>query len=304
MTTFLMSLDGSAGVITALADALFDDMRLGVDAAGAFDLGGGVWRLEAYLAARPEADVIAAALADALAAAGFDDDAAALAARVGIRPLEAADYAAAGIDGLAPIVAGRFRIFGEHNRPETLRRHDLLIAASTAFGSGDHASTFLSLTLLDGVVARRRPRAVLDVGTGTGILGLALLKAVPDATVTASDIEADAVRAAAANGRDNGVGAGFRVLHRAGLTARDFALAAPYDLVLANILPGPLAALAPEIARLAAPGADLILAGLRSGEAARLLSVYATHGFRLKRRAAAKEWMALHLQKVAPRGEM
>lgn len=301
MTTFLMSLDGSAAVITALADALFEDQRLGVDAAGAFDIGAGTWRLEAYLAARPEADLIGVALADALAAADLDDDAAALAARVVVRPLEAADYAAAGIDGLAPIAAGRFRIFGEHNRPVDLRRQDLVIAASTAFGSGDHASTFLSLRLLDGVVARRRPRRVLDVGTGTGILGLALLKAVPDARVTASDIDAGAVRAAAANGHGNGIGDRFRVLHRAGLAARDFGAAGPYDLVLANILPGPLALLAPEIGRLAAPGADLILAGLRAGEAARLVSVYGAHGFRLTRRAAAKEWIALHLTKVGAR---
>jgi ribosomal protein L11 methyltransferase len=296
VTSFLMSLEGGAALITALADALYDDDRLGVDAAGAFDTGAGIWRLEAYLHERPADDLVAACFADALALSALDDDPAELAARVAIRPLAAADYAAAGIDGLDAIVAGRFRIFGEHNRPATTGRHDLVIAASTAFGSGDHASTFLSLTLLDAVLKRRRPRHVLDVGTGTGILGLALLKAVPDAQVTASDIDAGAVRAAAANGRGNGV-AGFRVLHRAGLSARDFALAAPYDLVLANILPGPLAALSGDIARLAAPGADLILAGLRVGEAARLVSVYGARGFRLRARAAAKEWMALHLRK-------
>lgn len=302
MTSYLMSLDGGAAVITALADALFDDERLGVDASGAFDTGAGVWRLEAYLSDRPSEALIAACLSAALELAGLaDEDGAALAARVQVRPLAAEDYREAGIDGLAPIVAGRFRVFGDHNRPATLGRRDLIIAASTAFGSGDHASTFLSLKLLDGIVARRRPRRVLDVGTGTGILGLALLKAVPDAFVLASDIEAAAVRSAAANGRENGVGGGaggaFHVLHRAGLTARDFALAAPYDLVLANILPGPLAGLSGDIGRLAAPGADLILAGLRLGEAARLVSVYATHGFRLVRRVSAKEWMALHLRR-------
>lgn len=302
MTSYLMSLDGGAAVITALADALFEDERLGVDASGAFDTGAGLWRLEAYLSARPDDALIATCLSAALELAGLDDeDGAALAALVTVRPLEAEDYRAAGIDGLAPIIAGRFRVFGEHNRPAALGRQDLMIAASTAFGSGDHASTFLSLRLLDGIVARRRPRRVLDVGTGTGILGIALLKAVPDAFVLASDIEAAAVRSAAANGRDNGVGGGaggaFHVLHRAGLTARDFALAAPYDLVLANILPGPLAGLAGDIGRLAAPGADLILAGLRLGEAARLISVYATHGFRLVRRVSAKEWMALHLRR-------
>jgi ribosomal protein L11 methyltransferase len=298
LTSYLMSLDGGAAVITALADALFEDERLGVDASGAFDTGAGLWRLEAYLSARPDDALIAICLSAALELAGLDDeDGAALAARVQVRPLEAEDYREAGIDGLAPIVAGRFRVFGEHNRPAALGRQDLMIAASTAFGSGDHASTFLSLRLLDGIVARRRPRRVLDVGTGTGILGLALLKAVPDAFVLASDIEAAAVRSAAANGRENGVGGAFHVLHRAGLTARDFALAAPYDLVLANILPGPLAGLAGDIGRLAAPGADLILAGLRLGEAARLISVYATHGFRLVRRVSAKEWMALHLRR-------
>jgi ribosomal protein L11 methyltransferase len=301
--SYLLSLDGGRAAMTALADALFDDPRLAVDAAGAFDAGAGLWRLEAYLSARPSMAVLAAALADALAAAGLDDETAALTPRLHLRPVVAADYAAAGIDGLAPIVAGRFRVFGEHNRPAEPRRRDLVITASTAFGSGDHASTQLSLLLLDAILKTRRPRRVLDVGTGTGILALATAREAPHTAIVASDIDADSVRVAAANRHGNGVGTSLRLLHRAGLTARDFATAAPFDLVLANILPGPLAALSGDIARLAAPGADLVLAGLRFGEAARLVSVYGQHGFRLRRRVATKEWAGLWLTRPAAAGE-
>jgi ribosomal protein L11 methyltransferase len=299
MATYVLTVDGSGPAMTALADALFDDVVLPVDAAGAFDLGNGTWRLEAYLHDRPEDDILQERLGDLLAETGVGEDEARQGlATVTLRPLDKGDWQETGLDQLPPIVADRFRIFGEHNCPAQLERNDALIEASTAFGTGDHASTYLSLMHLSAILKARRPVNVLDVGTGTGILGIALARAVPSARVLASDIDARSCEMAALNARQNGVAAQIRVLHRAGLDAVDFARAAPFDLVLANILPDPLTALAPRIAALTAPGGALVVAGLRIGQISRLVSAYGQRGFRLTATLTAKEWASLRFEKI------
>lgn len=301
MPTFLLTLDATAAVATALADALGDDVML-ADAAGAFDLGDGTWRLEAYCPERPDLDLFADAFAPMAAEAGglALDAARALLGRAAVRPLDADDWSSYGLDTLAALRAGRFRIWGEHNRPQeeaAFGRHDLVIEASTAFGTGDHASTLLSLAALDRVLKRRRPRNILDLGTGTGILGLAALKAVPDARVIASDIEPVAVRTAERNRRLNAVGARFTARLADGLADPVIRAAAPFDLVLANILPDPLCRLAGPLVPLMAPGAMLVVAGLRIGERSRLIAAYRARGLVPVASTAIKEWASLAFEK-------
>lgn len=299
MPTFVLTLDGPEALATALADALAEGEPIQADAAGAFALGDGRWRAEAYF---PFAVAVPALLADlpaTLKARGTATRAGDFAS-LAIRPLDGTDWSAMGLDGIPPIAAGRFRVFGEHNRPAAagFRRRDLVIEASTAFGTGDHASTYLALLALDRLMKRRpRPRRVLDVGTGTGILGLAVARAAPGARILASDIEPVAVRMAEANRRLNGVGPAFRTLLADGLDRARFHREGPYDLVLANILPDPLTRLAGRIVALMAPGGTLVLAGLRIGEAARLEAAYRAHGLGLRARLAAKEWAGLVLDK-------
>ena len=133
----------------------------------------------------------------------------------------------------------------------------------------------------------------LDLGTGTGILGLAVSRLHPDAKVLATDIAPHAVATARRNRRLNAVDANFRPLLADGLGDARIRAAAPFDLVLANILPDPLCHLAGPVVALMAPGAPLIVAGLRIGEMPRLIAAYGARGLRLVSRRTAKEWASL-----------
>ena len=297
MPAHVYRLTTTRSLATRIADALGDGeiVFAFADAAGAFDHGDGVWGVEAWFPEALDEAELAAALADILEADGIATREAAFAtlASATLKPLTAADWAETGVGDLPPIRAGRFRVFGEHNRPETLRREDVLIEASSAFGSGDHASTQLSLSGLDEILKRARPHHVLDLGTGTGILGLALARLVPDASVLATDIAPHAVATAERNRRLNGVDRRFRALVADGLADVRIAAAAPFDLVLANILPDPLCRMAGPLAPLIAPGGALVVAGLRVGEMARLVAAYRARGLRLLSRRSIKEWASL-----------
>lgn len=300
MPTHLLRLTTTRTLAVRIADALGDgEIPIEADASGAFDLGDGTWALEAYFPEAVDIAVLADHLADLLVAEDLAtaDAARALLARLAQRPLAADDWAEIGLDALPPIRAGRFRVFGEHNRPAGRGRADVEIEASTAFGSGDHASTQLSLAGLDAELKRRRPVNVLDLGTGTGILGLAVARLHPSARVLATDIAPHAVATARRNRRLNAVGDRFRALLADGLADVRIRAAAPFDLVLANILPDPLCRLAGPLVPLMAPGARLIVAGLRIGEQARLEHAYRSRGLRLVARRSIKEWASLTFAK-------
>lgn len=301
MPTHLWRLTTTRSLATRIADALGDGeiVFAFADAAGAFDHGDGSWGVEAYFPEALDPAELAAALADLLDAESIATRDAALAALAPatLRPLDADDWAEIGLDALPPIRAGRFRVFGEHNRPARLRREDVPIEASSAFGSGDHASTQLSLLGLDEILKHARPHNVLDLGTGTGILGLAFARLRPGVPVLATDIAPHAVATAERNRRLVGVVRSFRALLADGLGDVRIRRAAPFDLVLANILPDPLCRLAGPLVPLMAPGALLVVAGLRVGEQARLTSAYAARGLRLVSRRSIKEWASLTFQK-------
>lgn len=300
MPTRLYSLLAPRALATRIADALADgETVFDVDAAGAFDRGDGSWAVEAYFPDPVDEARLAATLADLLAEEGLATPATLgpLLAGATVRLLDGTDWAAIGLDELPPIRAGRFRVFGEHNRPAELARTDVLIEASSAFGSGDHASTQLSLAGLDEILKHTRPANVLDLGTGTGILGLAFARLAPTTPVTATDIAPHAVATAERNRRLNAVDRAFRAFVADGLDDLRIRRAAPFDLVLANILPDPLCRLAGDVVALMAPGAFLIVAGLRVGEQARLESAYRSRGLRLVSRRSIKEWASLTFEK-------
>lgn len=171
----------------------------------------------------------------------------------------------------------------------------LRVDAGLAFGSGEHGSTRGCLLAFEGI-ARRRPRRVLDIGTGSGVLGMAAAKLL-HVPVLATDIEPWSVRVAADNARMNGLqhlvaarlADGWR--HRM-LRGRRF------DLVFANILARPLCAMARELAAHLAPGGSAILAGLLDVQAAMVLSAHRRQGLRLERRIAVGRWTTLVLRKA------
>ena len=208
------------------------------------------------------------------------------------------DWVSASLDGLAPVRAGRFLVHGRHGRG-AVQPNDvaLEIEAALAFGTGHHGTTRGCLLGLDRVLKRRRPRRILDLGTGTGVLAMAAAKALRR-RVAAGDLDPQAVDAAIGNARLNGVATFVRPVVSAGLNHTALRRGGPYDLIFANILARPLRMLAPSVAAHAAPGADLILSGLLPADVPGLLSSYGTQGFRLDRRAELEGWATLMMRKA------
>jgi ribosomal protein L11 methyltransferase len=226
-----------------------------------------------------------------------------LAAAVGVERAGAArfedvaerDWVARSLAGLHAVRAGRFLVHGSHGRRD-VKPNDvaLEIEAALAFGTGHHGTTRGCLLMLDAILKRRRPRRVLDVGTGTGVLAMAAAK-VLHRDVRCGDIDRVAVTAAAANARQNGVAAHVRPVVSIGTRHPALQARAPYDLIFANILAKPLRLLAPHLRAVAAPGGALILSGLLSRDVPGILSSYAAQGFALRRRLDLEGWCTLLL---------
>ncbi len=252
------------------------------------------WLLEAHVARKPDAAMLGllAALAPGAAVAPV------------VERVAAADWVTLSQAGLAPIRAGRFHVrTSASHEPPPADAIGFLIDAGRAFGTGHHETTTGCLMMLDRL--RRRGavhRDLLDLGTGTGLLAFAALRLWPRAHALASDIDPVSIEVTARNAAINGVALGA-VRGRLGLVVADgmdhplLRAAAPYDLVIANILAGPLIDLAPAIAPAVAPGGTLILAGLLDGQAARVARAYRRRGFRLVDRIDRGEWPTLALAK-------
>src|SRR3954470_15611184 len=217
------------------------------------------------------------------------------AARLTFETVEAKDWVAASLADLKPVTAGRFTVHGAHDRARVAsNRIGIEIEAALAFGTGHHGTTRGCLLALDGLMKTTRPRRVLDVGTGTGVLAIAAAKALR-CPVLASDIDPEAVGIARANARLNRASPLVTCVHAAGLADGRFRARAPFDLILANILLAPLTRLARPMRRLLVPGAHVILSGLLATQENAALAAYRPHGFVLKARIPLGEWVTLLL---------
>jgi ribosomal protein L11 methyltransferase len=194
---------------------------------------------------------------------------------------------------LPPVAAGRFHVHGSHDRSRfAMRRHAIEIEAGEAFGTGHNATTALCLEAIDALARRRSFRRVIDLGCGTGVLATAAARAFPGARVVAVDNDPLAAAVARSNVRLNRVGGQVRVLTAAGFDHAELRAAGAFDLVLANILPGPLIALAPDMRRALRPGGIAVLSGLLDPQAREVRATYAAAGFRLVRERSRAGWAA------------
>ena len=249
------------------------------------------WRLDAYFETEPDA-VATAALRDLVPSAW---EVAPVVERLGDENWVTLSQA-----GLEPIREGRFVVHtAGHAADAPPGGRAFLIDAGRAFGTGHHGTTAGCLAMLDGLAARRVAR-VIDIGTGTGLLAFAARVLWPGAQVVATDIDPAAVEVGQANAAANGVEridwvVADGALHDA-ITAR-----APYDLVIANVLAGPLKSMAAELAAVAAPDAAIVLAGLLNTQADEVVAAYAACGCRLVAADRRGDWTILRLAAGAER---
>jgi ribosomal protein L11 methyltransferase len=209
-----------------------------------------------------------------------------------------ADWIKLSQEGLPPVRAGRFFVYGAHDEgkvpPAVIA---LRIEAGMAFGTGHHETTALCLSLLSDLAKRQRFAHVLDLGCGTGLLAIGAAK-LWRRRVVASDIDPNAVAVARDNALANGVAPLIRAVIADGLISP--AIKRPFDLILANILAGPLTRLAPAIARALAPGGTLVLSGLMYWQENLVLGFYRPHGLVLRARRRDGAWSALVLERPHP----
>ena len=198
---------------------------------------------------------------------------------------------------LAPVEAGRFFVYGSHDADKVPEdRIALLIEAAMAFGTGHHGTTLGCLRALDRLADEGyAPARTIDVGCGTAVLAMGAARLWPDTVVLASDIDAVAVEVAEANLSANGMSGSVLCIEAAGFDAPEIGAAAPYDLIFANILKGPLIAIAPDMARHAKSGTVSILSGILNEQADSVLAAYQSQGFGLKNRESIGDWTTLTL---------
>jgi len=199
---------------------------------------------------------------------------------------------------LTPVEAGRFFVYGSHDADKVPKgRIALLIEATVAFGTGHHGTTLGCLRALDRLVDEEFvARNVADIGCGTAVLAMAATRVYPN-RVIASDIDAVAVDVARANAQINGLADRIDCLEAAGFGHPRLAAAAPFDLVFANILKGPLIDLAPAMGAHIATGGLAVLSGLLVVQAEAVQAAYVAAGFTLRQREDIGEWSTLVLQR-------
>lgn len=213
----------------------------------------------------------------------------------GVSTVPEIDWVRRSLEGLPPVSAGRFYLYGSHDRER--RRAggiSLEIDAGTAFGTGHHATTLGCLTALDSILKANRPSRILDLGCGTGVLALAAARALR-CRVLASDIDPEAVVVTKRNARSNGAGPWIEAITATGTGNARIANGGPYDLIFANILAMPLIRLAQPLSQLLAPGGHIVLSGLTADQERAVFAAYRSRGLVRERRFPDRNWMTLLL---------
>ena len=256
---------------------------------GVFKLedGSGLWEVGGYFTSAPDLTALAV-LEAAFAANPF-----------AVSELPETDWVSKVKRELKPVEAGRFFIYGSHDADKIPQeRIALLIEAAMAFGTGHHGTTLGCLRALERLVVNGfQGRSVVDVGCGTAVLSMAAAAIWP-AHVLASDIDEVAVDVAMTNVAANNLSDKVRCLKADGFDSPYIGQSAPFDLVFANILKGPLIALAPTMSAHMKTGGYAILSGLLIEQAEAVLASYHLNDLHLEHREDINEWSTLTLVKV------
>lgn len=282
--TFVARLTADEAPARRIANFMAESLDTAEVVCAAFERPDKSWQVDIHFRKEP----VKAELREMIALAGDERSA----STVVVERVAARDWVKESLEGLKPVTAGRFVVHGAHDRARVpYHSIGIEIEAATAFGTGHHGTTRGCLLALDALGRRRqRPRHILDIGTGSGVLAIAAAKLfrVP---VLATDIDPRAVQNARVNAQRNGVGALVTVVHAGDLGAPQVVARAPYDLVTANILLRPLQRLAAPVARQLMPNARMVISGILASQANAALAAYRSQGLVLQRSFALDGWV-------------
>lgn len=276
----------AAEALMAQAEDLLDPEPSGT---GVFEIedGSNRWEVGIYFTEAPD-EVALALLAAAAGAPPF-----------AVSELPEVDWVAHVRRELAPVRAGRFFVHGSHDAEHVPEGAEpLLIEAAMAFGTGHHGTTRGCLEALERLaVAGEQPHRIVDIGCGTAVLAMAAARLWPQHMVLAGDTDPIAVDTAAANVIANGLAGRVEVVEATGFDHPAIEAAAPFDLVLANILKQPLIDLAPDMAASISSGGRAILSGILTDQAEEVAAAYVATGFVAERRDDLGEWSTLVMRR-------
>lgn len=205
------------------------------------------------------------------------------------------DWVAKSLEGLKPVRAGRFLVHGAHDRDQ-VRNTDIAIEidAGQAFGTGHHGTTSGCLIMLETLLRRKKPRISLDLGTGSAVLAIAIAK-LAHTPILATDIDPIAVEVARSNVALNGESRAIECQTAKGFRNEAFRRAGPFDLIVANILPWPLMAMALDIERNLAISGDVILSGILTHQRNMVLAKFRNMGLVHVKTIEREGWVTIHL---------
>lgn len=286
MTQYILTTPGlpknDALFLTSMLDEAYFPAAHAVSC-GCIDEPNDLWVVQAYYDEKPQLADFSPLLSDS----SIDETC------LSINPVEDRNWVAESLKGLSPVRAGRFYVHGSHDRhtrPQSTI--NLEIDAGTAFGTGHHGTTTGCLLALDMLAKTKRIKSVLDVGCGTGVLGLAAARLLKK-PVIASDIDPEAVRVAKLNAKTNMVGPFVKTLTATGTDNTIIQNNAPYDLIFANILAGPLVSLAPKITPLLSKNGHVVLSGLTVDQERWVLAAWHACGLVLTKKYHLNNWSTL-----------
>jgi ribosomal protein L11 methyltransferase len=249
----------------------------------------GFWRIEVLYADEPDAETLHALMTPVEEATGT------AATEWSITPVPDVDWVKKSLEGLGSVRAGRFVLHGGHDWVGLpAAAIPILVDAGQAFGTGHHETTRGCLEYISQLVRPGKRLNALDLGTGTGALAIAIAK-LARCNVLASDIDPVATRVALDNAKANGVASYVSVVTAAGFAHPALRQRAPYDLIVANILAGPLVALAPAFRRHLAPGGTLVLSGILRSQESMVTSACRMQGLYLVSRKPMGDWVTLRV---------
>jgi ribosomal protein L11 methyltransferase len=285
-----------------LSEALPDDPAI-----AAFEDENGRWTVEVTFGAAPDETLVRRLVEEETGTSATG--------QLQFSTIDQRDWVAASLEGLPMVRAGRFIVHGAHHRaavpPNAIA---IEIEAALAFGTGHHGTTRGCLLAIDRLGKRQRQtrdphparsarqpapfrdrdKRVLDVGTGTGVLAIAAARMFRR-KVHATDIDPVAIGVARANARHNRAAA--LVITRTADGRRALPWCGLFDLILANILLGPLTRMARPLSRRLAPGGRIVLSGLMPNQANAALAAYRSQGLLLERRENLENWVTLTMRR-------